>query len=118
MREYVALQRFQPYVERGNFLPARLGVEVVDTCEANDLMVLGIEGFLFDGGYVVPQMKLIGDFSPQSPNISWRADRRASNEWARDFASPLVGRHELFLDFVVTCEDDLRALDRERKSKQ
>ncbi len=109
-QKYKALQRFDEYVRGKCYLPLLSGSELVDVCEEHDLAVLGIEGFLFDNDYVIPQMDLIGDFSPRGSEEAWPVLRRSCNRAAKFVIKEISGRDDVYLDFVVVCEHRWREL--------
>lgn len=73
-----------PFAEASSFL---------DACAAAGMLVLGIEGFNFDGGEVRPDMNAIADFSQLT-------DSEGSVLEARSFIEA-VGRQEMLFDFAL-----------------
>ena len=76
-------------------------LELVDLAEAQDLVVLGLDGFALDGSVVVPSMDYIADFSDITG--SWASRVQASAAAARSVVQtwgPMPDLVEITLDGI------------------
>ena len=66
------------------YLPLGAALDLIRVCEENGLTVVGVEGFVIDGGKTAPLMDAIGDFSGTAAK-SWEEYRRLNNGAAEVF---------------------------------
>lgn len=99
-------QIFQQYrdagVLRGGelYLVPKVALDLVASCEDNDLAVVGIEGFTLRHETLMPQTGLIADWSSASA-ATWDEYRMKCNQLSATFIKPLSGDADLVLSLTV-----------------
>jgi len=86
------------------YLLLPVAFEFLETCRDNNLAVIGIEGFLYEGGLIHPQMDLIADFSSPHGASSWTVFRESCHEACLRFLA-LVPKDGL-VSLVVMSEQE------------
>jgi len=79
--------------------------DFITSCQENNLAVIGIEGFSYEGKMLKPQLDMIADYSWANARC-WIEYRELCNQSAKDFLKHLRHRDRLVLSFVVLSEAD------------
>lgn len=105
-------QVFDQFISRGVagdygelYLPRASSLEFIQACEENDLAVVGIEGFRYEDGKLLPQLDLIADYS-STPDASWSSYKNACNNSARIFVEDSDSRYSLCFSFTVMSREE------------
>jgi hypothetical protein len=90
------------------FLPASNALDFLETCDQNCFAVVGMEGFIYDGQTVQPQLDLIADYSAASGD-TWEEFKKICNASARAFLGQLPTRNNLVFTFVLMSREEREA---------
>ena len=97
--EYGVTQGGELYLD-----PAR-ALDFVTACNDNDLAIIGIEGFLYEQGTIVPQLDMIADFSSTKAS-NWQEYRTKCNRDAAAFLQRLTRSDNIVCSFVVVSQEE------------
>lgn len=95
-------------IRRGNefYFDRDRAMRFLETCDREDLAVVGIECFRITSDATEPDMNFIADYSSRLQSVEWPEARRMINAEARQFvASASEG---LFFNFVVSSSEEHR----------
>ena len=87
------------------YLEIPIALDFLATCKANNLAIIGVEGFLYHNqkDTIQPIMDYIEDYSDvEGPN--WKAYRNLCNQRCRDFLCHLPSKAGLVVNFVVISQ--------------
>lgn len=75
--------------------------DLLEWCNDNDVIIVGIEGFEFKDNFLKPRLDLIADFSSGIENIEdWSISRMYLNQAARNFFKGIEKKGVIF-NFVL-----------------
>ena len=86
------------------FFDSNVALQYVDACYANDIAVIGIDGFGYDGVSLVPRLDLIADYSDPWDD-SWEERLHRRRDAARRFLTEFAATGVLFTFVVVGREN-------------
>jgi hypothetical protein len=82
-----------------------LALEFIDECNKNDLLVIGVEGFIHKDGKLESQLDLIEDYSDVCTNKrDWSIRKNICYEKAVKFLMQLLDKPDVVVNFVVFSE--------------
>lgn len=87
------------------YLEIPIALDFLATCEANNLAIIGVEGFLYNDkkDTIQPIMDYIEDYSDiEAPH--WKAYRNLCNQRCRDFLCHLPSKSEFVVNLVVISQ--------------
>lgn len=92
---------------RGNelYLEPKVALDFVATCEANELAVVGVEGFTLRNERLIPRMDLIADWSSASA-AKWDEYRRKCNQLSAAFVDRYQNEMDLVMNLTVLSKTE------------
>jgi hypothetical protein len=87
------------------YLPKASSLEFIKACDRNDLAVVGLEGFKYEDGKLLPQLDLIADYSLTTA-ASWSSYRQRCNNSAQMFIEESDARENFCFSFTVISQQE------------
>ncbi len=87
------------------YFELNIAMEFISDCQENNFAILGIEGFIPDGKYIIPQSDMITDYSPTSAG-TWEEYRNSCFISAKNLIQSFPVTVGLLLNFVIFSEED------------
>jgi hypothetical protein len=87
-----------------------LALEFIDECNKNDLLVIGVEGFIHKDGKLESQLDLIEDYSHiYTSKRDWSTRKNICYEKAVKFLVQLLDKPDAVVNFVVFSNDERKS---------
>ncbi len=77
----------------------------ISDCQANNLAVVGIEGFRESEGTITPDLNIIADYTDASPS-DWDAFRNTCNSAAEQLIRSITTNGSLLINFVILSQTE------------
>ncbi len=101
-------RRFQARESKALYLDPQQSLNLVETCNANNIAVVGIEGFIHTGGKIEPRLDLIADFSSLKSG-DWQSYKASCNAAAERFLRASSQVPNVVFSFVLLAEHQWKA---------
>jgi len=88
------------------YLDLQTSFDFVNACSQNNLAVVGLEGFVYQDGKLLPQLDLIADCSLDVELLDWSEYREQCNAHALNILQALPVREGLVINFVVVSKQE------------